>query len=164
MTSEVVAEDGGFVNPAGRDQLLRTDPAVFGEFPGALGITTTELGDRHGCFELTVRPEFRSHFGIQHGGVVAALIDHSLGSVLLPHVEPGTWPATLEFKMNFLAPVREGVVRATATILARRRSVAVVRIDVENAGRAVAAAQGTVSFQSARGSSHSGVGGPGATP
>ncbi|MFD9887813.1 PaaI family thioesterase [Amycolatopsis sp. NPDC059027] len=159
MTSEAIGE--GFLNPDGHDQLLRTDPAVFGEFPGTLGITTVELSDRHGCFELTVRPEFRSQFGIQHGGVVAALVDHSLGSVLLPHVEAGTWPATLEFKMNFLAPVRAGVVRATATILARRRSVAIVRIDVENDGRQVAAAQGTVSFQTP---SRSGDGAPGATP
>jgi 1,4-dihydroxy-2-naphthoyl-CoA hydrolase len=76
--------------------------------------------------------------------VLAALCDHVLGTVCYPVIPRGAWAATTEFKLNLLAPVTDGVLHARAQIVSLTRRTAVVRIDVENAGRLVCAAQGTV--------------------
>ena len=67
-----------------------------------------------------------------------------LGTVCYPVIPRGAWAATTEFKVNYLAPVTTGVLAATARIVSMTRRTAVVRIDVENEGRLVCAAQGTV--------------------
>lgn len=112
--------------------------------PGYLGLRNVEASAGRLVAELDVRPDLLNPFGTAHGGVVASLVDHVLGAVLYPVIEPGAWAATTELKVNLTAPVREGTVRATATIEAMSRRSAVVRIDVENEGRVVALAQGTV--------------------
>jgi len=77
---------------------------------------------------------------------VASLVDQALGSAVFPLVPPGTWPATLEFKVNYLAAARQGMLRATGTVASLRRRTAVVTVEVENEGRTVAVAQGTISI------------------
>lgn len=112
-----------------------------------LGITTIEVGRGTMRCRIDVRPELMNPFGVMHGGVVSALVDHILGAVCYPVVPRGTWVATTEFKVNLLAPVRGGVVEASAEIVAMSRSSGVVRIDVSNDGRVVAVAQGTVTLK-----------------
>jgi uncharacterized protein (TIGR00369 family) len=94
--------------------------------------------------ELDVRAELLNPAGNLHGGVVAALCDHVLGSVCYPVIPRGSWAATTEFKLNYLAPVTQGTLAATAHIEALTKRTAVVRIEVANEGRTVCLAQGTV--------------------
>lgn len=118
--------------------------------PGFLGIRHTEVGPGRLVAELDVREELLNPFGSAHGGVVSSLVDHVLGAVLYPVIERGRWAATTEFKLNLLRPVRDGTMRAEATIISMSRRLAVVRIDVTNGDRLCAAAQGTVSLQDPR--------------
>jgi 1,4-dihydroxy-2-naphthoyl-CoA hydrolase len=117
---------------------------------GFLGISVLECGPGSMRCGVTVRAELLNPFGLLHGGVVSALVDHILGAVCLPVIAPGSWPATSEFKVNFLAPVREGSLEADAQILSMTKRTAIVRIDVRNGDRLVALAQGTVSIQAPR--------------
>jgi len=94
--------------------------------------------------EMVVQDRLLTPFGNMHGGVISALCDHVLGCVCYPHMPPGSWAATTEFKVNLLAPVSGGKLEAVADIISMTKSTAVVRIDVSNDGRACAAAQGTV--------------------
>ncbi len=119
---------------------------------GYLGIRHVALGAGSMVAEVDVRPELLNPFGTLHGGVVSALADHVLGAVLYPVIERGRWAATTEFKLNLVRPVRDGVIRAEATIVSLGRRIAVVRIDMSNvqpdgSDRLCAAAQGTVSIQ-----------------
>jgi 1,4-dihydroxy-2-naphthoyl-CoA hydrolase len=114
--------------------------------PSYLGIELVDIGPGWVAAEMTVRPELLNPFGAMHGAAVAALVDHVLGSAVFPLVPRGTWPATLEFKVNYLAPVREGVVRAESRVVALTKRTAVVSVDVLNDGRSVAIAQGTISL------------------
>ena len=111
-----------------------------------LGLRLVEVGPGTATAEVEVRPELLQVFGAVHGGVVATLIDHVLGAAVFPAVPVGTWPATLEFKLNYLAAVRDGVIRATGRMLVLRRRTAVVQVDVTNDGRPVATALGTISL------------------
>jgi uncharacterized protein (TIGR00369 family) len=115
-----------------------------GGLPGFLGLRHTEVGAGLLRAEIDVRDELSTPFGNLHGGVIAALCDHVLGTVCYPVIPRGAWAATTEFKVNYLAPVTTGVLAATARIVSMTRRTAVVRIDVENEGRLVCAAQGTV--------------------
>jgi uncharacterized protein (TIGR00369 family) len=115
--------------------------------PDFLGIKFTEAGPGRLVAELEVRPELLTPFGNLHGGVVAVLVDHVLGSVMYPVMPPGWWAATTEYKVNNLAPVREGDLRAEAVIVAMTRRTSVVRVDVKNGERLVCVAQGTCLLQ-----------------
>lgn len=118
--------------------------------PGWLGITTLEAGPGRMVACLEARDELFNPFGSLHGGVVSALVDHALGAVLYPVIERGRWAATTEFKLNFLSPIRGGAVTAEAIIMSMSKRQAVVRCDVMNEGRLVAAAQGTVTITEPR--------------
>jgi uncharacterized protein (TIGR00369 family) len=99
---------------------------------------------------VDVRPELLNPFGTAHGGVVAGLVDHVLGSVMYPVIERGQWAATTEFKLNLLTAVRGGTLRAEAIIVAMSKRTAVVQVEVTNEGRLACLAQGTVLIPEAR--------------
>jgi uncharacterized protein (TIGR00369 family) len=114
---------------------------------GFLGMRLVEVTPGRATAALEVRPELLQGFGAVHGGVVAVMVDHVLGASIFPSVPRGTWPATLEFKLNYLAPVRQGTLRATGEVVALRQRTAVVQVEVTNDGRPVAAGLGTLSLQ-----------------
>lgn len=108
-----------------------------------LGIVVAEMEAGRCVASFDVRDELVTPIGNLHGGCLSVLIDHVLGVILYPVMAPGYWAATTEFKVNLLAPVKRGTCTATAEIIAMTRRLAVVRIEVVNEGRMVAAAQGT---------------------
>jgi 1,4-dihydroxy-2-naphthoyl-CoA hydrolase len=123
---------------------LGADASAGGGLPTFLGIRLVEAGPARLVAELDVRDDLLNAFGSAHGGVVSALVDHVLGSVLYPHIERGRWAATTAFTINLLAAVRGGTLRAEATIVSMTKRTAVVQVDVTNDGKPVALAQGTV--------------------
>jgi uncharacterized protein (TIGR00369 family) len=89
---------------------------------------------------LSWRRELCTAGGVMHGGALMALAD-SIGAMLafsrLPEGALGT--ATLSSTTNFLAPVRDGAVEATARVLHQGRTTIVVETDlVDGTGRLVA--------------------------
>ena len=112
--------------------------------PGYLGIRLTETWPGGMRAELIVRDELLTPFKNLHGGVLAALCDHVLGTVCYPVMPKGAWAATTEFKLNYLAPVTSGSLSVAAQIVSLTKRTAVVRIEVDNDGRQVCLAQGTV--------------------
>jgi 1,4-dihydroxy-2-naphthoyl-CoA hydrolase len=110
---------------------------------GFLGIVVTEMEAGRLVADMEVTDDLITVMGTMHGGCLSALCDHVLGVVMYPVMPPGYWAATTEFKINLLAPVTKGTCRATSEIIAMTKRMAVVRIEVENERRLVAAAQGT---------------------
>lgn len=126
--------------------IVEMDGAHGGGLPEFLGLRTIDVGPGSMTAEIEVRPDLLNPFGSLHGGVLSALVDHVLGAVLYPLIPRGTWAATTEFKLNLIAPVREGRLVARSEIIAMSRRTAVVRIDVHNGERLIGAAQGTVTI------------------
>ena len=125
------------------DGLVRAHEKDEG-LPGYLGIRLADTWPGGMRAEVVVREDLLNPFGNLHGGVLAALCDHVLGTVCYPVIPPGAWAATTEFKLNYLAPVTAGTLSASAQILSLTKRTAVVRIEVDNDGRSVCLAQGTV--------------------
>jgi len=119
---------------------------------GFLGVTVMEFTAGRLVAGFEARTELITPLGNMHGGCLSALIDHVLGVIMYPVMEPGSWAATTEFKVNLLAPVSEGMCVATAEIRSMSRRLAVVGISVENADRLVALAQGTCTIVAPRAS------------
>lgn len=114
--------------------------------PGYLDIRFTEVEPGWCVAEIDVGEHLLNPFGAAHGAVLASLVDHVLGSAVFPIVPRGTWPATLEFKLNYLAPTRPGILRATSQVLSLSKRTAVVSVSCENDGRLVGTALGTIAL------------------
>ena len=76
----------------------------------------------------------------------SGIVDHITGVVLYPLMKRGQWAATTEVKLNYVAPVRAGVVETESTVLAMTNRSAVVRGELYFEGRLVCAAQGTLTI------------------
>lgn len=125
------------------DAMLATSDKLGG-LPTYLGVVIDELSPGYLRASMTVREDFLTIVGAIHGGVMAGLVDHALGCVLYPLMKPGQWAATTEFKINYLAPVKSGVLVAESKVLSCGRRTAVVRVEIVNDDRLVCVAQGTV--------------------
>jgi uncharacterized protein (TIGR00369 family) len=125
------------------ERMIAANDAVTG-LPAYLGVRLVEFGPGRLTAEMDVRDELLTPFGNLHGGVIAALVDHVLGVVAYPLMKKGQWAATTEFKLNYLAPVSEGTLRAESSVVNMTRTTAIVRIEVRNDGRLTCIAQGTL--------------------
>lgn len=128
--------------------MSRPDPGV-GPFAGLLGIERTVTQDGRARFELSTRPEHMNPHGVVHGGAIYALVDYAMGGALTSRLEAGERCATLEIKINYLAPVSGGRLVAEARVVARGGRVAVLEATVHgDEARLVALATGSFYVQS----------------
>jgi 1,4-dihydroxy-2-naphthoyl-CoA hydrolase len=115
-------------------------------YASMLGIEVVDVKPGSIRCKLPVRDGLNSGVGAVHGGAIVSLVDHALSLAVYPLVEIGKWVATLEFKINYLAPVRlepGSDIVAEARVLALKKRVAAVRVDVLVKDQLVASAQGT---------------------
>ncbi len=120
-----------------------SDPGV-GPLAGLLGVRRASMGDGRACFELTVAPAHMNPYGVVHGGVIYTLVDYAMGGAMVSRLQPGERCATLEVKINYLAPVTAGEVSAEALVVERTRRVGVLEAKVRVDGqRLVAVATGS---------------------
>ncbi len=138
-------------NPHLADQLL--DAAVTaGGLAGYLGFRHTEFIAGRLVAEMDARDDLKTPFGNLHGGCLSAMVDHCLGVVFYPVI-----PEIMGRDNGVQAePPATGVHRtcvAVADIVSLGSTSGVARIDVINDGRAVCAAQGTVTVVSGRAAS-----------
>jgi acyl-CoA thioesterase len=97
------------------------------------------MGGGRSKFELTVRPEHMNPHGVVHGGVIYTLADFAMGGALTSLLGPGERCATLEVKINYLAPTMSGDLRAEACVVSRSRRVGVLEARVYGGGQALVA-------------------------
>ena len=114
--------------------------------PDYLGMRFTDVGPGWCVCEIDLRPELLNPAGVAHGAVVASIVDHTLGTTVVPLIPSGSWPATLEFKLNYLAPARAGRLAARGEVRSITKRTAVVAVECENDGRTVAVALGTIAI------------------
>jgi acyl-CoA thioesterase len=102
-------------------------------------------------FLLTVRRDHMNPYGLVHGGVVYSLADYAMGAELARGLGPGERCATLEIKINYLAPVADGTLRAEARVVERTRRIGVLEGRVyDHRDRLVALATGSFYIQAER--------------
>lgn len=117
-----------------------------------LHIDTAQDGE--GAVSIRVDARLYHPQQIVHGGVIFTLADTAMAMALMSMLPSGTRTSTIEAKINFLHPVRTGALSATATIVHRGRSTAVLEATVHNTDgserKAVARMLGTFHISTTR--------------
>ena len=93
----------------------RFSSARFAEWAG---IELVSVDDGTSEVRLRLEPHHLNPGRIAHGGIVAAMLDSAIGLACRTRLGMGNAHVTLELKINYLAPAREGT-----TIIARGESV-----------------------------------------
>src|SRR6186997_1348944 len=123
---------------------------VAGELPGPpvaalLGMRIVEVDDGRAVFELDTDDRFWNPMGTVHGGILCDLADAALGVCWAATLADGETFTTVELKINFLRPVREGRLRAVATVTKRGRHIGMTECEVTDVDeRLIAKASATV--------------------
>lgn len=125
-----------------------------GGFTKLVGVEPSLMDDGRAVFTVALGPDHLNPNGITHGGVVYTLADTAMGAALVTRLEPGERCATLEIKINYLAPAVTGKLACEARLLDRTRRVAVLEARVTDAdARLIAVATGSFYVTSAKGAS-----------
>lgn len=105
----------------------RLDHNPFVKF---MRIEVPRLGKGYARFVLKVRPEFHNSQGFLQGGVITAVADEAVAYALFSTVSEGEMINTVEMKINFLRPVKEGEIVAEAHITKRGRTISLGEVVV----------------------------------
>jgi acyl-CoA thioesterase len=109
-----------------------------------LGLHYTERAPGRTSCTIDVDESHHNPGRVAHGGLVFTLADSAMGAAVHTLLEPELRCVTAEIKLNYIAPVIRGRVTATATVINKRRRLAVVTAEVhDEAGELVGLAQGT---------------------
>jgi uncharacterized protein (TIGR00369 family) len=95
-------------------------------------------------FTLTIADQHLQAYGTAHGGVLAGLVDAAMGLAILGRAPEGEGCATVEMKLNFLAPARLGLLTGVGRVLSDGRRLVVAWGEArDEADRVVACGLGT---------------------
>jgi len=110
-----------------------------------VGMRLNEVGDGRAAVELDADPERHANpMGTVHGGILCDLADAAMGCAYASRLGVHESFTTLELKINFLKPVRQGRLAASARIVRGGRTIGLVECDVtDGAGSLVARASST---------------------
>ena len=66
------------------------------------------------------------------GGLIVTLADHALYLAGRTCLRPGQGSTTVELKVNFIAPAKDGELTATARVISGGRRIIVAEVEVTN--------------------------------
>jgi len=123
---------------AGNQALDYMQRMIKGDAPGApimqtLGMRMVQAEVGHAVLEMEVGPHLANPTGTLHGGVLCDIADAAMGATYITTLGPGESYTTLELKINFMRPVRQGKIRADARMLQGGRTIGLVECRVLDA-------------------------------
>ncbi len=98
-----------------------------------LGMRLTGFTDQGSEFEMQVLPEHKNLWGIMHGGAVSSLVDSVCGTAVGQVLEEGETVVTLDLRVQFFSPIREGKVTAKGSVAQRSKRYATADAEVFDA-------------------------------
>lgn len=99
-------------------------------FNALLGLKLNRVHADGVTIECAIRPEFLNGNGVLHGGVTATLADVAVGIALHRHFGGYTPITTVELKVNYFRPVKDGKVFARAFLMRVGSSICVGRVEI----------------------------------
>ncbi len=99
-------------------------------FIAFMGIEVPDLGLGYARFVMPFQPGLANSIGLLQGGMIAALADEAVAYALWSLVPEGELISTVELKVNFLAPVRQGPIEAKARIAKRGKTISLGEVEV----------------------------------
>jgi acyl-CoA thioesterase len=118
-------------------------PRGFNPFADLMGLIVSRPRDGRCRASFTVAAELLNPNRVAHGGTLYTMADTAMGAAIHSVLERGISCVTIELKINYLKPVREGRVTCMAKVIQCGKRIAVVEADIKNQGVLVAKALGT---------------------
>lgn len=104
-----------------------------------LGFEVVEVGDGEAVLSMEAGRRHANRGGPVQGGVLTSLADTATAFAFMTTLDAGESTTNVELKVNFLRPVFEDTLEATATVVERGRTLGLVECDVRTAaGKLVA--------------------------
>jgi acyl-CoA thioesterase len=97
-----------------------------------LGMEVLEIQKGESRIQMPFRKKLTHPYGIVHGGAIASLADSAVAMALISLVRPSDRITTIEFKINFFAPVSQGKLLAQAKVIYKGSKTAVGDVEVIN--------------------------------
>lgn len=95
-------------------------------------------------FTVTIGDDHLQAYGTAHGGIVAGLVDAAMGLAILGRAPEGEGCATVEMKINFVAPAMPGPLQGHGRVVSEGRRTVVAWGEARSGdGRLVACGLGT---------------------
>ena len=109
-----------------------TSSSTSGEPPFAqmLGIKERHGTDGVGTASMVIQEKHLQRAGVVQGGLIVTLADNALFLAVQSRLNPGERNVTIELKMNFLAPAKEGELTATARVISLGGRIIVANMEV----------------------------------
>jgi len=107
-----------------------------------LGIEVVEIDDGYAKLVMPFHEKLTQPYGIVHGGAIFSPADSAVAIATTSITEPKRKMLTIEMKINFLAPVKKGMIKAEARVLRKGRIIP-AEVDITNNGVLVAKAIAT---------------------
>ncbi len=93
---------------------------------------------------LEVGPQHWTPFATVHGGILCDLADLAMGMAFMTTLGEGEGLATIELKINYLRPFRQGELHAEGRVVHRGRTTGYVECEVKDGqGKVIAKASST---------------------
>jgi uncharacterized protein (TIGR00369 family) len=109
-----------------------------------IGFTLAEVEPGRAVVALAADRRHANPMGTVHGGVLCDIADAAMGIAYAATLDEDETFTTLELKINFLKPVRSGLLVATGRLVKGGRSIGLVECDVvDDKDRLVARASST---------------------
>ena len=97
-----------------------------------VGIRSGLSADGVGSATMIIRDKHRQEAGVVQGGLIVTLADHALYLAGKTCLRPGQRSTTIELKVNFIAPAKDGELTATARVVSSGRRIIVAEVEVTN--------------------------------
>jgi acyl-CoA thioesterase len=104
-----------------------------------LGIEVVGMGGGYSKLIMPFSKKLTQPYGLVHGGAIFTLADSAVAVSIASLVKPEKKFVTIEMKINFMEPVKEGIIEARAVVL-RRGRIMPAEVDIINNGELVAKA------------------------
>ncbi len=111
-------------------------------FIGLIGAHTPESREGTAQLEVDVDERHLNPAGAVHGGMLATLVDATMGAAVRSAVD-GETPATSQLTVTYLRPGKPGRLQVTAKVSKRGESLTMCEADVEQDGKSLVHALAT---------------------
>jgi uncharacterized protein (TIGR00369 family) len=110
-----------------------------------LGMSITRVDAEAGVVEADFegKPEFTNPVGNLQGGILAAMLDDTMGPALACQLAAGEFAPTLNLNISFLKPAKPGKLRGVGRVVRKGKDVCYLAGELSQNGELVATATAT---------------------
>lgn len=120
------------------------EPKYQEPFAELLDIRSGQSAGGVGSVFMSIQDKHRQSHGVVQGGLLVTLADHALHRAVQSVLGPQENNVTVELKVNFIVPAKDGELTATARVVSRGSRIVVGEMEVtDQQGRVVVRGLGT---------------------